>query len=78
MEKFDCLRCGMCCFFGEKNGGRAMGGIIVGINGWCVYHNLNNHKCRIYKNRPSNCRNFINGGRDCIRKREYFNVKEEN
>ena len=71
MEKLDCLKCGVCCFFGEKNANKKIGGencIIVGTDGWCVHHDVETHKCKIYEKRPDNCRNFEKGGKDCLKK----------
>ena len=72
----NCLDCGICCYFGLKNAGVRCNGIIVGADGWCIYHNKETCECRIYENRPQNCKNLKKGGRDCLRKRELLNREE--
>lgn len=78
MKELNCLECGICCFFGLENIGVRCNGILVGEDGWCVYHDKETKKCGIYETRPDNCKNLKKGGRDCLRIRKYYKIETEN
>jgi len=65
----DCLKCGLCCFFGVFAAGAEYRGIICGEDGWCIYYDQK-QKCTIHEEKPQICKDFKIGYPDCMIHRE--------
>ena len=74
-NKLDCLKCGVCCFLNHSFG-KSFKGITVGEDGWCIYYD-NEKKCTIHDKRPTVCRKYVSGGKECLLCRKRYLDKME-
>ena len=61
----DCLKCGLCCFFGILTAGKKWQGIEIGDDGWCRFYDPE-EKCTIHEEKPQVCKDFKIGCPECI------------
>ncbi len=76
-----CEDCGVCCTkpFNLTNNGKRSNYAFVGtVHGQRVRHckefDRETKKCKIYDERPQLCEDYLVGGKECLSRRELFNL----